>query len=116
MMHSQLDLAKATSDLSTLVDLVVQAGLADILSEAGPYTFLFSPKNEAFLELLENKTTLPALTDGLSLTTVQGEELTSRSVGNTVFTNYERIIIPNILANNGIIHVINRSGVLIPEE
>lgn len=113
-MHSQLDLAKATSDLSTLVDLVVQAGLADILSEAGPYTFLFSPKNEAFLELLENKTTLPALTDGLSLTTVQGEELTSRSVGNTVFTNYERIIIPNILANNGIIHVIN--GVLIPEE
>merc|ERR1712166_1143251 len=31
-----------------------------------------------------------------------------------VFANDERIIIPNILANNGIVHVIK--GVLIPEE
>jgi transforming growth factor-beta-induced protein len=131
--NSIVDLAKATSDLSTLVDLVVQAGLADTLSEAGPYT-VFAPTNEAFVELLEDGTSLSAdqvssiltyhvvsgiypesaLVDGLSLTTVQGEELIFRSLGTRVFANDEKIIIPNILANNGIVHVIK--GVLIPEE
>ena len=131
--NSIVDLAKATSDLSTLVDLVVQAELVDTLSEAGPYT-VFAPTNEAFAELLDDGTSLSAdqvasvltyhvvkgiytedaLVDGLALTTLQGEELVFRGIGNRVFANDERIIIPNILANNGIVHVIK--GVLIPEE
>ena len=131
--NSIVDLAKATSDLSTLVDLVVQAELVDTLSEAGPYT-VFAPTNEAFAELLDDGTSLSAdqvasvltyhvvegiytedaLVDGLALTTLQGEELVFRGIGNRVFANDERIIIPNILANNGIVHVIG--GVLIPEE
>merc|ERR1711957_939985 len=123
--NSIVDLAKATSDLSTLVDLVVQAELVDTLSEAGPYT-VFAPTNKAFAELLDGGASLSAdqvlsvltyhvvkgiytedaLVDGLALTTLQGEELVFRGIGNRVFANDERIIIPNILANNGIVHVI----------
>ena len=130
---SIVDLAKATSDLSTLVDLVVQAELVDTLSEAGPYT-VFAPTNKAFAELLEDGTSLStdqvasiltyhvvegiypesALINGLTLTTLQGEELTFRSRLTGKFANDEKILIPNILANNGIVHVIK--GVLIPEE
>ncbi|OEU05846.1 beta-Ig-H3/fasciclin, partial [Fragilariopsis cylindrus CCMP1102] len=130
---SIVDLAKATSDLSTLVDLVVQAELVDTLSEAGPYT-VFAPTNEAFAELLDDGTPLStdqvssvltyhvvegiytedALVDGLALTTLQGEELIFKSRFKGTFVNDEEIIIPNILANNGIVHVIK--GVLIPEE
>jgi uncharacterized surface protein with fasciclin (FAS1) repeats len=130
--NSIVDLAKATSDLSTLVDLVVQAELVDTLSEAGPYT-VFAPTNEAFAELLDGGASLSAdqvlnvltyhvvegiytedaLVNGLTLTTLQGDKLTLSSQGKNEFVNDEKIIIPNILANNGIIHVIG--GVLTPE-
>ena len=132
--NSIMKLAEGTSDLSTLVDLVVQAGFSGTLSEAGPYT-VFAPTNAAFLDsLFGGGTSISAdqlssiltyhvlkgiyadtdLRDGLILTTLQGEKLTFKSTKeNGEFVNDKRIIIPNILANNGIIHVID--GVLIPE-
>ena len=132
--NSIMKLAEGTSDLSTLVDLVVQAGFSGTLSEAGPYT-VFAPTNAAFLDsLFGGGTSISAdqlssiltyhvlkgiyadtdLRDGLISTTLQGEKLTFKSTKeNGEFVNDKRIIIPNILANNGIIHIID--GVLIPE-
>ena len=132
--NSIMKLAEGTSDLSTLVDLVVQAGFSGTLSEAGPYT-VFAPTNAAFLDsLFGGGTSISAdrlssilsyhilkgiyadtdLRDGLILTTLQGEKLTFKSTKeNGEFVNDKRIIIPNILANNGIIHIID--GVLIQE-
>jgi transforming growth factor-beta-induced protein len=131
--NSIMERAEGTSELSTLVDLVVQAGLSGTLSEAGPYT-VFAPTNTAFLgSLFEDITSLSAdqlssilsyhvvegiypdtdLRNGLILTTLQGEKLTFESRGTGKFVNDKRIIIPNILANNGIVHFID--GVLIPE-
>jgi transforming growth factor-beta-induced protein len=54
----------------------------------------------------------------LTLTTLQGETLifTSNTDDDNVATtkvNDENIITPNILANNGIVHIID--GVLIPD-
>ena len=132
--NSIMKLAEGTSDLSTLVDLVVQAGFSGTLSEAGPYT-VFAPTNAAFLDspfgggtsisadrlssilsyhILKGIYADTDLRDGLILTTLQGEKLTFKSTKeNGEFVNDKRIIIPNILANNGIIHIID--GVLIPE-
>ena len=132
--NSIMKLAEGTSDLSTLVDLVVQAGFSGTLSEAGPYT-VFAPTNAAFLDsLFGGGTSISAdqlssilsyhilkgiyadtdLRDGRILTTLKGEKLTFKGTKeNGEFVNDKRIIIPNILANNGIIHIID--GVLIPE-
>lgn len=44
------DLAIQTPDLSTLVDLVVLADLADTLAGEGPFT-VFAPTNDAFAAL-----------------------------------------------------------------
>jgi transforming growth factor-beta-induced protein len=132
--NSIMKLAEGTSDLSTLVDLVSQAGLSGTLSEAGPYT-VFAPTNAAFLDsLFGDGTSISAdqlssflsyhvvegiypdsdLRDGLLLTALQGEKLTFKSTKEKgEFVNDKRIIIPNILANNGIVHIID--GVLIPE-
>ena len=40
----------SSAGLTTLVDLVVKAGLADTLSNDGPFT-VFAPTNEAFARL-----------------------------------------------------------------
>ena len=64
------------------------------------------------------------LVDDFTLTTLQGEKLKFMSTtgvvldtdGNVIVTtkvNDETIITPNILANNGIVHIID--GVLIPD-
>ena len=45
-----VDLAVATPELSTLVELVTSAGLVDVLSGDGPFT-VFAPTNEAFAKL-----------------------------------------------------------------
>ena len=131
--NSIMDIATRITYLSTLVDLIFQAGLYGTLSGAGPFT-VFAPTNAAFLEsLVGDKTSLSAeqlfsiltyhvvegiytedaLVNGLILTTLQGDKLTLSSQGKNEFVNDEKIIIPNILANNGIIHVIG--GVLTPE-
>jgi transforming growth factor-beta-induced protein len=132
--NSIMKLAEGASDLSTFVDLVAQAGFSGTLSGAGPYT-VFAPTNAAFLDSLFGDGTFISadrissiisyhvvegiypdtdLRDGFILTTLQGEKLTfKRTKKSGEFVNDERIIIPNILANNGIVHFID--GVLIPE-
>ncbi|CAL2095620.1 fasciclin domain-containing protein [Tenacibaculum sp. 190524A02b] len=57
-----IDLAIATSDLSTLVAAVQKAGLVDVLKGSGPFT-VFAPTNAAFQELLDSNADWKTLDD-----------------------------------------------------
>ena len=114
-----------SKDHTTLVAAVKAAGLVDTLSGPGPFT-VFAPTNEAFNKLPkgtvatlvkpENKATLTKiltyhvvpgkleasdLTDGKTLTTVEGEQLTvKRSRGQVLIVDSKggtsRVTIPNV--------------------
>merc|ERR1712232_380593 len=134
--NSIVDRAVGSPILTKLVDLVVEAGLAETLSGTGPFT-VFAPTNDAFIEFLGDDTedvsldidlvtsiltyhvvpgiySASAIANGASLTTVQGEDISLSLMGNTAMVNGETIVVTDILANNGIVHVID--GVLIPNE
>jgi len=133
--NSIVDRAVGSPVLKTLVDLVVAAGLAETLSGPGPFT-VFAPTNDAFLEFLDGTDAasldidlvasilkyhvVPGIysaadiANGLSLSTVQGEDLAFSVMGSTAMVNGESIVAADILANNGIVHVID--GVLLPVE
>jgi len=130
-----VDIASGSEDFSILVDLVVKAGLAETLSGEGPFT-VFAPTNAAFLSVVESVDDLteidPAIiatvltyhvvpgtylssdiTDGLLLTTVQGETI-EFGVSDSAITVNEEVIGPaDIAASNGVIHVID--GVMFPK-
>mmetsp|Transcript_23247 Transcript_23247/g.55109 ORF Transcript_23247/g.55109 Transcript_23247/m.55109 type:complete len:348 (-) Transcript_23247:170-1213(-) len=136
--NSIVDRAVATPDLSTLVSLVTSAGLADTLSTGGPFT-VFAPTNDAFTAAIAaatealGTTELPAdlistlltyhvvegiapasaITEGLELETLQGDVITFSLEGGAPTVNGAGIVATDILANNGIVHVID--AVLIPE-
>lgn len=136
-----VDVAASNDDFSTLVTAVDSAGLAETLSGDGPFT-VFAPVNDAFaalppgtldsLLLPENQDQLTAvltyhvvpqeamsddLSDGMTVTTVQGQPLTvgvtdagvtlTDATGNTV-----SVVQADIEAGNGVVHIID--GVLIP--
>ena len=134
-----IDVASGEDDLSILVNLIVQAGLVDTLSSAGPFT-VFAPTNSAFITVfndlgldaadlggVDNETLSSVLTyhvvagiykasditDGLTLTTVQGDAIEFAISGDGVVTvNNEVISVTDIPASNGVIHTI--AGVLFP--
>ena len=136
--NSIVDRAVASPDLSTLVSLVTSAGLAETLSTGGPFT-VFAPTNDAFTAAIAaatealGTTDLPpelistlltyhvvegiapasAITEGLQLTTLQGDAITFSLEGGSPTVNGAGIIATDILANNGIVHVID--AVLVPE-
>ena len=136
-----VDVAASNDDFSTLVTAVDSGGLAETLSGDGPFT-VFAPVNDAFaalppgtldsLLLPENQDQLAAvltyhvvpqeamsddLSDGMTVTTVQGQPLTvgvtdagvtlTDATGNTV-----SVVQADIDAGNGVVHIID--GVLIP--
>jgi uncharacterized surface protein with fasciclin (FAS1) repeats len=134
MTTSIVDVAIASVDFSILVELVTLAGLVDTLSGPGPFT-VFAPTNEAFSMVDEetlaflkdpaNKASLvdiltyhvlpgialsSGLTDGLMVDTLQGTDVTIMLEPTMV--NDATVTAADILANNGVIHVINK--VLIP--
>jgi len=126
--NSIVDRAAATPALSTLVQLVGAAGLEATLKGPGPFT-VFAPTNDAFVKFLDGadiasldieevKSILlyhvvsgiapaAAITDGLMLPTVQGEDITFSLMGDAAMVNGENIVLTDILANNGIVHVID---------
>merc|ERR1712176_1409233 len=124
----------ATDALSTLVQAVIAADLVDTLSGDGPFT-VFAPTNEAFAALgstvddllkPENKAALTnillyhvvpgtALSTDLAegvLPTVQGE--TVEVTLDPIAINGAGVAIPDVLATNGVVHVID--AVLTPPE
>ena len=128
-----VDLAVATEDLSTLVDLVTSAGLVDTLSAEGPYT-VFAPTNDAFAavpadvldalgantELLTSVLTYHALAGNVTssdlvagpITMVSGEEATI-TLDPAPMINQANIVTADIMASNGVVHLID--AVILPE-
>lgn len=132
--------AVATPDFSILVEAVTAAGLGGTLSGAGPFT-VFAPTNAAFAallaelglskeQLLADKAlltkvltyhVLPArvlkadVPVGAAITTVQGQTLSIDS--NLAITDANgrraRIAATDVLASNGVIHVVDR--VILPK-
>ncbi len=134
-----LDLAIEAGQFSTLVAAVEAAGLTEALAGEGPFT-VFAPTNEAFEaalealgltaeELLADTETLTSVLlyhavegavdaetaislDGESAPTVNGAEIQISVVDGNVMINEATVIQPDVIASNGIIHVID--SVLLP--
>jgi transforming growth factor-beta-induced protein len=129
-----VEIAVADGRFTTLVTAVTAAGLAETLQGEGPFT-VFAPTDDAFAALpagtiealLED---IPLLTDILlyhvvsgavfaadvvtldAATTVLGEDVTITVENGAVFINDAQVIIADIEASNGVIHVID--AVLLP--
>jgi transforming growth factor-beta-induced protein len=129
-----VDLAVADGRFTTLVTALQAAGLVDTLRSAGPFT-VFAPTDDAFAQLPSGTVAgllgdVPALTSVLlyhvvpgavssadvvqlsSADTVAGKSLTIAVDGGSVMINNARVIIPDLAASNGVIHVIDT--VLLP--
>merc|ERR1711988_1104888 len=132
---SIVDIAISDDSFSTLVAAVVAADLVDVLAGDGTFTG-FAPTNDAFTNLPEGTldsllqpenvqqltdillyhvlgsvVTSSDLYDGLSATTLQGSDVTIMVTGG-VMINDANVIVADVLASNGIVHVID--AVLIP--
>jgi len=126
--------AQATSIHNSLVAALVQAELVSTLQGDGPFT-VFAPTDDAFAEAGIDLTALDndegkvlltdillyhvvsgavpssAVTDGLAAAAVNGDDLTF-SVGEGVMVNDANVILADVPASNGVIHVIDK--VLMP--
>jgi uncharacterized surface protein with fasciclin (FAS1) repeats/plastocyanin len=126
--------ASNTGVHDSLVAALVQAELVATLEGDGPFT-VFAPTDDAFteagidLEALDNeegKTTLTDIllyhvysgsvassevTDGMIATMANGDNVTF-TVGDTVMVNDATVVTADVMASNGIIHVIDK--VLMP--
>ncbi len=130
-----VQIAVSSPDHTTLVTAIKAAGLVDALSNAGPFT-VFAPTNAAFdklpkgtvegllkadkkddlINILQYHVSLgvykmDALTDGLVLGQVNGDNATIHIKDGKTYINDAQII-ASIPAANGIVHVID--GVILP--
>jgi uncharacterized surface protein with fasciclin (FAS1) repeats len=130
---SVTDTIARTPELSTLSRLITEAGLADTLRGAGPYT-VFAPTNDAFnalpagaldklaadKEALRGVLTfhvLPAKVLAADVTTtnaktVNGATVALAKAGTFVTVEEGLVQTPDIVASNGVVHVTDR--VLLP--
>jgi len=131
-----VDIASTTEGFSTLVAAVTAAGLGETLQGAGPFT-VFAPNDAAFpalpagvldaLLLPENKDTLAKIlkyhvvsgkvlaadvNDG-DVATVEGQNVTLSTAGG-VTVNGAKVIQADVMASNGVIHVID--AVILPPD
>merc|ERR1711997_181322 len=130
--------AQATPSLSTLLAAVKAADLAGTLDGAGTFT-VFAPNNAAFAKLPEgtiatllkpeNKDQLTAIllkhvlpvqikageipSGSTKVKTVGGEEVEIINAGGGVTVNGATVIATDVLASNGVVHVIDT--VILPE-
>jgi uncharacterized surface protein with fasciclin (FAS1) repeats len=133
-----VDIAAGNKDFSTLVAAVQAAGLVETLSSTGPFT-VFAPTNAAFeklpagtLEALlkpENKVMLTSIltyhviagktlkadkvVKRTSIKTAQGGIVRIVVSNGKVMINNANIVTTDIVASNGVIHVID--AVLLPK-
>ena len=134
-----VDVAASIDDFSTLVAAVQAAGLVETLSGEGPFT-VFAPTDDAFAtaldglgitadELLADTDTLTEILtyhvlagavdaetaislDGQTAETVNGADISINVVGGNVVVNDATVTTADVMASNGIIHVIDT--VLLP--
>ncbi len=132
-----VDTAVAAGSFKTLAMALQSAGLIDTLKGKGPFT-VFAPTDEAFSKLPagtvesllkpENKEKLKAIllyhvvagdvtaAQVVKLTsakTLNGEDVSVAVDGGTVMINDAKVVKADIMASNGVIHVIDT--VLIPK-
>lgn len=126
-----IDTAVADGRFKTLAAAIKAAGLVETLKGTGPFT-VFAPTDEAFSKLPsgtintllkpENKQKLIDILTYhvisgsvkaadviklISAKTVEGKEVTIKVQGDKVFVNDAQVIITDIQASNGVIHVID---------
>jgi uncharacterized surface protein with fasciclin (FAS1) repeats len=132
-----VEVASSAGTFKTLVAAVQAAGLADTLSGPGPFT-VFAPTDAAFAKLppgtvdsLLKPENLPklkaillyhvvagsvkssALSDGEVVKTVGGKSLKISIAGGVVKVNDATVTTADVVASNGVIHVIDT--VLLPK-
>lgn len=137
-----VEVAQATPTLTTLVNAVVAAELVDTLADESATFTVFAPDDAAFEALPEgelerllqpenqaelqdillyhvvaNEAMSTDLFDGMTITTVQGQELTVSITDEGVFLidasgNTAQVTLADVDASNGVVHVIN--SVLLP--
>jgi transforming growth factor-beta-induced protein len=135
MEQTIVDIAVADGRFETLVAALTAADLAGTLQGEGPFT-VFAPTDDAFAALPEGTVEalledIPALTDILlyhvvpgnvmaadvvaldAANTVQGQAVAITVDGDSVMVNDSQVVITDIEAANGVIHVID--AVLIPQ-
>lgn len=119
-------------DFNTLVTAVVAARLDDTLSDESAQYTVFAPTDEAFSALdatylnnlvnndTENLTEILTyhvisgvflstyLSDNMTVTTVQGSEITVQIINQTVYIDEAMVITADIECSNGVIHVIDK--------
>ncbi len=119
--------AAGQPELSALVAAIQAASLAETLGGDGPFT-VFAPVNAAFAAvpgldmLLADRARLAPvltfhvvpgrlmaadLTDGATLTTVNGQTLTVAVTATGVTVNGATVVAPDITSSNGVVHVID---------
>lgn len=126
--------AAAAGQFKTLGKLLARAGLVSALEQPGPFT-VFAPTDAAFKKvpkktltaLLRNKAKLKAVllyhvvsgkvtaAEVVNLTsakTLNGNDVRIRVAGSSVLVNNAKVTTTDVMASNGVIHVVNR--VLIP--
>ena len=132
-----VEVASGSETFSTLAQAIEAAGLADTLSDSSASYTVFAPTNEAFdqlpdgtLEYLlkpENKEVLQqvlsyhVLPEAVASSEISGGEVDSLDGGlvtevtdQGVTVNNASVVTPDIQANNGVIHAVNR--VLLPAD
>jgi uncharacterized surface protein with fasciclin (FAS1) repeats len=126
--------AKAAG-FSTLVKAIKAAGLTKALSGKGPFT-VFAPTNAAFAALpagtlqtllanpkelakvlefhvLSGAVLAKDIKNGMKAKTLEGSSLTFKIKGMHVYVNGALVTKADVMASNGVIHVINK--VLVPK-
>jgi len=133
--NSVVDIIVNSAEHDTLEAAVIAAELADDLSGPGPFT-VFAPTDAAFAALpsgtIETLLTDPTgtlaqillyhvvagqalsttLSDGQTITTLLGEDITVTIGMNGVMINNATVVVADITATNGVVHVID--AVLLP--
>jgi len=134
--NSIFDIIENSEVHNTLEAAIVAAGLDETLSNDGPFT-VFAPTDDVFsvipagvLEtLLADPTGLLTdillnhvvsgtamstdLADGMMITTLQGSEIIVSSNDGVVMIGNAMVVIADITADNGVVHVIN--AILMPD-
>ncbi len=129
MMSNILEVANEEGSFSTLLKAAEVAGLVDTFSTGGPFT-IFAPTDEAFSDfptetlnaLLEDpeklkgillyhtikgKVMIADLLSKKKIKTLNGQKI-KIDTSKGVMVNKAKLIKPNIEADNGIIHAIDR--------
>jgi uncharacterized surface protein with fasciclin (FAS1) repeats len=126
-----VDTAVSAGSFKTLAAALQAAGLVDTLKGDGPFT-VFAPTDEAFAKLpagtVENllkpenrdklravltyhvvagKVTAAQVSKLTSAKTVQGSDVKIAASGGTVRVNNAKVLKADVMANNGVIHVID---------